>query len=159
LEGVRDSKELPASERKRLFWHIIRSALVGVGIVSEKVIDRINILNASLLAMREAVLALSITPELLLIDGLHQIDLPVRQIAVVRGDARFVSVGAASIVAKVTRDELMTEYDEQYPEYGFRNHKGYPTPDHLALLSRIGPSPIHRMSFGPVERWSLQSPL
>lgn len=157
LEGIRDSKELSERERKRLFWQIIRKTLVGVGIVSEKVIDQINILNASLLAMREAVLALSVTPELLLIDGLHPVDLPICQLSLVRGDARFVSIGAASIVAKVTRDELMFEYDERYPEYGFRIHKGYPTPAHLISLERVGPSPIHRMSFGPVERWASQS--
>lgn len=152
LEGVRDSKALSARSRRKLFWKIITRTLVGIGVVSEQEIDRINILRASLVAMREAVLALSVTPDFLLIDGRFAIDLPLPQLAVVRGDEKLVSIGAASIVAKVTRDEMMTAYDLQYPHYGFRYHKGYPTRAHMAALATCGPSPIHRVSFHPVAR-------
>jgi len=150
LEGIRDSKALTPRARRRLFWKIISSSLLGIGVVSEQEIDRINILNASLLAMREAVLALSVTPDLLLIDGHLKIDLPIHQIPIIQGDAKIVSIGAASIVAKVTRDEMMEAYDLQYPRYGFKHHKGYPTPAHFAALEECGPSPIHRLSFRPV---------
>ena len=152
LEGIRDSKKLSPAKRKKLFWSIITSTLVGVGVVSEQEIDRINILRASLLAMRKAVLALSVTPDFLLIDGHLELDLPLPQMPVVRGDEKLISVGAASIVAKVVRDEMMASYDLEYPDYGFRSHKGYPTPAHLSALETHGPSPIHRMSFGPVAR-------
>ena len=152
LSGIRDSKLLSPERRKKLFWTIIRQTLVGVGVVGEKEIDRINILNASLLAMRQAVLALSVTPEFLFIDGHLAIDLPIPQTPIVKGDARLISIGAASIVAKVTRDEMMEDYDRQYPHYGFRRHKGYPTPAHVAALDAYGPCPIHRMSFAPVAR-------
>ncbi len=152
LEGIKDSKALSAKARRKLFWKIIAHTLVGIGVVSEQEIDRINILRASLLAMREAVLALPVTPDLLLIDGRFGVDLPIRQVPVIRGDEKLISIGAASIVAKVTRDEMMQSYDLQYPHYGFRRHKGYPTRDHLAALDRYGPSPIHRLSFRPVER-------
>ncbi len=154
LEGIRDSKALSPAARRKLFWKIISHTIVGIGVVSEQEIDRINILQASLLAMREAVLALSVTPDLLLIDGHLKIDLPMHQIPIIRGDAKVVSIGAASIVAKVTRDEMMTLYDIQYPHYGFRFHKGYPTAAHIAALEERGPSPIHRMSFGPVARFA-----
>ncbi|MBI4368521.1 MAG: ribonuclease HII [Candidatus Omnitrophica bacterium] len=152
LEGIRDSKKLSPAKRKKLFWNIITSTLIGIGVVSEQEIDRINILRASLLAMRKAVLALSVTPDFLLIDGHLKLDLPLPQMPVVGGDEKLISVGAASIVAKVVRDEMMTSYDLEYPDYGFRSHKGYPTPAHLSALETHGPSPIHRMSFGPVAR-------
>ena len=151
-EGIQDSKALSPAERKDLFWVIASHALVGVGTASEEEIDRLNILKASLLAMQRAVLALSATPDLLLIDGPYPIDLPIHQAPVIRGDEQLVSVGAASIVAKVVRDEMMAVYDLQYPRYGFREHKGYPTKAHLAALEEHGPSPIHRMSFRPVQR-------
>jgi len=155
LEGIRDSKALTPGSRRKLFWKIIAHTIIGIGVVSEQEIDRINILQASLLAMREAVLALSVTPDLLLIDGHLKIDLPVHQIPIIRGDAKVISIGAASIVAKVTRDEMMMLYDIQYPHYGFRYHKGYPTSAHMAALEEQGPSPIHRMSFRPVARFAL----
>ena len=157
LEGIRDSKALTPRARRKLFWKIIANSLIGIGVVSEQEIDRINILNASLLAMREAVLALSATPDLLLIDGHLKIDLPVHQIPIVQGDAKVVSIGAASIVAKVTRDEMMEVYDLRYPHYGFKYHKGYPTRAHVAALEEHGPSPIHRLSFGPVARLNLRT--
>ena len=154
IDGIRDSKALSPAVRKKLFWNIISYTLVGIGVVGEKTIDRINIFQASLLAMREAVLALPITPDLLLIDGPHRINLPLKQIPVIRGDQKLISVGAASIVAKVVRDEMMIVYDRKYPAYGFREHKGYPTPRHIAALEQHGPTEIHRFSFGPVSRLS-----
>lgn len=157
LQGIRDSKALSPRARRKLFWKIISSSLIGIGVVSEQEIDRINILNASLFAMREAVLAISVTPDLLLIDGHLKLDLPLRQIPIIQGDAKIVSIGAASIVAKVTRDEMMEAYDLQYPHYGFKYHKGYPTPAHIAALEEHGPSPIHRLSFGPVAKVNLAS--
>lgn len=154
LQGIRDSKALTPQARRKVFWRIIAHSIVGVGVVSEREIDRINILRASLLAMREAVLALSVTPDVLLIDGHLKIDLPVHQIPVIKGDAKIASISAASIVAKVTRDEIMLNYDLQYPHYGFKFHKGYPTEAHVAALEAFGPSPIHRLTFGPVERFN-----
>ena len=152
LEGIRDSKQLSPALRKKLFWNIIARAIVGVGVVGEQEIDRINILNASLLAMQRAVLALSVTPDFLLIDGQFPIHLPIHQMPVIRGDEKLVSIGAASIVAKVTRDEMMCVLDLKYPHYGFRDHKGYPTRAHIAALETHGPSPIHRLSFRPVAQ-------
>ena len=152
LKGIRDSKLLTPKSRKKLFWTIITHALVGIGVVSEKEIDRINILNASLLAMRKAVLALSVTPDFLFIDGHLKIDVPIPQLPVVAGDSKLISIGAASIVAKVTRDEMMEGYDLEFPHYGFRHHKGYPTAAHVAALEECGPCPIHRMTFEPVAR-------
>lgn len=153
LDGIKDSKVLSPRVRKKLFWKIVGEAMVGVGVASEREIEQLNILNASLLAMRRAVLALSVTPDLILVDGNRTLDLPLPQIAVVRGDAKLISVGAASIVAKVTRDEMMELYDGEYPEYGFKQHKGYPTPAHIAILEERGPSPIHRKTFRPVARF------
>ena len=153
LHGIQDSKKLSPESRKELFWQIICHTLVGVGVVNEQEIDRINILQASLLAMRLAVLALSITPDLLLIDGPFKINLPLEQLPVIGGDEKLISVGAASIVAKVTRDEMMDEYDLTFPHYGFRFHKGYPTEAHFAALDQYGPCPIHRMTFGPLLRF------
>lgn len=150
LEGVRDSKLLSKSVRKRLFWSIIARSMVGIGFVGEQEIDRMNILQASLLAMRKAILQLAKTPDLLLIDGPFRVDLPIDQLPVIRGDQTFFSVAAASIVAKVTRDAFMEALDQKFPQYGFREHKGYPTPEHLAFLKECGPSPVHRLSFRPV---------
>lgn len=151
LEGIKDSKALSALKREKLFWDIIIKSHIGLGVVYEKEIDRINILNASLLAMREAVLQLPRTPDIVLVDGHLKIKLPIEQIPVIGGDAKLVSIGAASIVAKVTRDAIMTKLHQLYPGYGFDQHKGYPTPAHLAALSAIGPSPVHRFSFKPVS--------
>lgn len=153
LDGIKDSKALSPRARKKLFWKIVGETMVGVGVASEREIEQLNILNASLLAMRRAVLALSVTPDLVLVDGNRALDLPLPQIAVVRGDAKLISVGAASIVAKVTRDEMMEVYDSEYPDYGFKQHKGYPTPAHIAILEERGPSPIHRRTFRPVARF------
>lgn len=152
LDGIRDSKSVAPQARQRLCREITRRALVGIGVVDHEEIDRINILNASLLAMRKAVLALPVTPDFILVDGIFRIDLPIFQMPVIRGDEQLVSAGAASIVAKVTRDGMMAIYDEEYPAYGFRHHKGYPTEFHIAALEKHGPSPIHRKSFRPIAQ-------
>lgn len=150
---IRDSKSLTPRMREKNYWEILAQARVGIGIVSEKEIDELNILRASLLAMRKAVLALSATPEVLLIDGLHGLgELPLEQVPIVDGDCKVMSIAAASVLAKVTRDRMMEDYDTQFPEYGFSKHKGYPTAEHLNSLRAHGPSPIHRRSFEPVAR-------
>jgi len=148
VRGIDDSKSLPAGVREALFDRITRSARAwAVGAADPGEIDRINILRASLLAMRRAVLALSELPDCLLVDGRDGIDFPVYQKAIIRGDALSLSIGAASIVAKVTRDRLMEEMHRRWPAYNFARHKGYPTPEHLEALRRHGPCPIHRLTF------------
>ena len=150
LPGLRDSKKISPRLREKLFYQILLHAWVGIGRVVESVIDEINILQATRLAMREAVLALPRTPALLLIDGKIRLDLPIAQRAIVRGDDQSAAIAAASVMAKVHRDFLMKDLDRIYPRYGFAVHKGYPTPSHLEVLRRRGPSEIHRKSFGPV---------
>lgn len=150
LPGLDDSKKLSPRRRENLFGKIIRQALVGIGRVSESVIDEVNILQATRLAMREAVLALPQTPGLLLIDGRIRLDLPVPQKGIVRGDAQSAVIAAASIVAKVYRDHWMRELDPIYPHYGFARHKGYPTRSHLQALRLKGVTQIHRKTFRPV---------
>jgi ribonuclease HII len=150
---IRDSKSLTPNMRKKKYWEIISISRVGLGVASEKEIDRFNILQASLLAMKRAVFSLSSTPDIILLDGLHAIPgLAVEQVPIVNGDCKSISIAAASIVAKVTRDKMMENYDQEFPQYGFSKHKGYPTAEHLASLGRHGPSPIHRKSFAPVAR-------
>jgi len=154
IAGVRDSKRLTPEQREALLPVIYRQAVaVGIGQVDAAVIDEINILQAALRAMREAVTALSVPPDWVLVDGPRPVPgLPCGQTLVVKGDALSPSIAAASIVAKVTRDRLLVELDALYPGYGLAQHKGYPTPQHLASLERLGVSPIHRRSFGPVRR-------
>jgi ribonuclease HII len=150
--SIRDSKELTPKARLKLYWEIASCARIGIGLVDEKEIDRLNILRASLLAMKLALLSLSVTPDVILIDGSYTLDgIPVEQVAITGGDKKSISIAAASIVAKVTRDHLMERYDSKFPQYGFARHKGYPTPEHLSSLERFGPSEIHRMSFRPVS--------
>ena len=150
---IRDSKALTPRMREKKYWEILKYARVGVGVVSEKEIDRINILQASLLAMKKAILALSSTPDVILIDGPHDVEgLPVEQAAIIDGDKKSISVASASIIAKVTRDKMMEDYDLEFPQYGFWKHKGYPTAEHLSSLEKYGPSPIHRTSFRPVAK-------
>ncbi|MFA6467923.1 MAG: ribonuclease HII [Bacteroidota bacterium] len=148
IEGVNDSKKLSEKKREQLFHSIHESALaVGIGIVSHDVIDRINILQASFLAMNKAIALLSIQPQQLLVDGnffRHEL-FPVENI--IKGDALSHSIAAASIIAKVTRDSLMKDLDEQYPHYGFAKHKGYGTKEHIEAIRCHGYSPIHRRSF------------
>lgn len=151
--GINDSKALTPAQRERLYDEIVRAARgVGIGIVASEEIDRINILRATHAAMRLALENLpgGLRPDIVLIDGLPVRPFPVSQVALVRGDARSISIAAASIIAKVTRDRLMRDYDAQYPGYGFALHKGYCVPTHLRTLETLGPSPLHRRSFRPV---------
>ncbi len=146
--GVNDSKKLSEKKRAELFPLIQEKALsYGVGIIDEKVIDQINILEATKLAMKKAIEALSVQPDLLLIDALRLPDLAIRQEDIIKGDAKSVSIAAASILAKETRDRIMREYDSVYPEYGFAKHKGYGTKEHIEAIRKYGPCPIHRRSF------------
>jgi len=151
IAGVDDSKALAPEERERLYEEIGRRALaVGVGQADAVTIDRINVLEATRLAMRLALGQLGPEPEFVLTDFVHLPDLPYPQRGLVGGDRRSASVAAASIVAKVTRDRLMVEADQEYPQYGFARHKGYATAEHLAALTRHGPCPLHRRRFSGV---------
>ena len=153
VKGLADSKLLPPERREELFDLIHdRSVAVGVGIVDHQTIDRINILQATRLAMLEAVGRLAVVPDLVITDFVTLTGLPCPQRNLVDGDARCASVAAASIVAKVTRDRLMHEADREFPAYGFARHKGYATPDHLLALDRLGPCPLHRRTFSGVWR-------
>ena len=151
IPGLNDSKKLSPAVRRKLFGQILAQASAALGVVSESVIDEINILKATCLAMRQAVLMLPCTPDLLLIDGNIRLNLPIRQMPIVGGDGRSASIAAASIIAKVYRDHRMEEIDRLYPAYGFAIHKGYPTPYHLRMLRLKGPSSVHRKTFRPVS--------
>ncbi len=152
LSGVNDSKQLTAQTRERLYDVIYCHALaVGVGIGPVALIDECNILQATRQAMRFALAQLSTPPQALLLDALTLPGLTIPQRAIIHGDALCLSIAAASIIAKVTRDRLMRQLHEEYPAYGFAQHKGYGTPAHLAALREHGPSPIHRQSFAPVR--------
>lgn len=152
LEGVRDSKQLTCAARESLYDVIMQEALaVGVGTGSVEMIDECNILQATKWAMRSAVEHLSMPPQALLLDALLLPDVPLPQRSIIKGDERCLSVAAASIIAKVTRDRLMLQLDKEYPAYGFARHKGYGTEAHLAALREHGASPIHRQSFAPVR--------
>jgi len=152
IPGVDDSKKLSPETRERLFDIINAQALaVGIGTGSPEMIDRVNILQATLHAMQKAVLALSPQPDFILIDGISQIDSAIPQKTVKKGDSKSLSIAAASIIAKVTRDRLMRELDTIHPGYGFASHKGYGSAAHLEAIRQLGPSPIHRKSFGGVK--------
>ncbi len=147
-QGIKDSKQLSAAQREKLYDQISSEALAwGLGIVEAPEIDEINIFQASLKAMRLAVAALSIQPEILLLDGKHKIPSFLPQHPVVKGDQYCLSIGAASILAKVTRDRLMRELEGDYPDFQFSLHKGYPTEQHRNEIRRHGPTKIHRQSF------------
>lgn len=151
IEGINDSKKLSEKKRKILDSTIKKQAIdYAFGYVDEKEIDRINIYQASKLAMKKAVLALKIKPDHLLIDAMT-IDLDIGQTAIIKGDSLSVSIGAASILAKVKRDQMMVDYDKEYPGYGFDRHKGYPTKFHIQQLNLLKPCPIHRLSYQPVK--------
>jgi ribonuclease HII len=157
LDGVRDSKLLTARRRERLDAVIRATALAwGVGSASQRTIDRDNILEATLAAMRRAVARLKLRPELVLVDGPAVPDVGLPCTGIVGGDNRSLSIACASIVAKVYRDSMMTRLDRLAPGYGFSRHKGYGTAGHLAALNRLGPSPIHRRSFAPVAALTRQ---
>jgi ribonuclease HII len=152
ISGLRDSKQLTEEKRETLFACIQDRALAwAFGKASVEEIDAINILQATMLAMQRAVAALSIIPELALIDGNRSPLLSCQTMAIIQGDAKIPAISAASIVAKVIRDREMKEWDIQFPQYGFAQHKGYGTRQHLAALSEHGPSYIHRQSFSPVS--------
>ncbi|MCD8326322.1 MAG: ribonuclease HII [Lachnospiraceae bacterium] len=145
---INDSKKLSEKKREMLYDEIMSKAVaVGVGIVSWERIDEINILQATYEAMRQAIDSLAVRPDLLLNDAVTIPGVDIRQVPIVKGDAKSASIGAASIIAKVTRDRLMMEYHQQYPEYGFDAHKGYGTKTHIEALRQYGPCPIHRRSF------------
>lgn len=151
VAGIADSKRLPEAVREALFLRIRKRAAWSVGIVGPRDIERMNILRASLEAMRRAVSGLPDAPDCVLIDGRDGIGLSVFQRTIVRGDARSTSIGAASIIAKVTRDRLMRRLHRKWPQYNFAKHKGYPTAEHRAALRRFGPCPAHRRTFRGVS--------
>lgn len=145
---VNDSKQLSAKKREELYEEILAKAIsVGIGMASPQRIDEINILQATYEAMREAISKLSVKPDLLLNDAVTIPDVPIKQVPIIKGDAKSISIAAASIVAKVTRDRLMEEYDTVLPGYGFASNKGYGSSEHIAALKEIGATPIHRQSF------------
>ena len=148
IEGVNDSKKLSEKKREQVYEAIMENALaVGVGMSDVDVIESVNILNATKLAMKEAISKLKVQPEYVLIDGNQMIDITIPGETVVHGDAISESIAAASIVAKVTRDRMLIEWDKQYPEYGFAKHKGYGTKAHVEAIGKYGLTPIHRPSF------------
>lgn len=153
VNGLADSKTLSAERRRALAEAIRNKALAwAIARVDNRQIDEINILQASLLAMKLAVAALKVCPERVLVDGNRCPDVPVPVEAIVRGDATVPAISAASILAKVARDEEMVQMDSRFPGYGFARHKGYPTRDHLLALARLGVCEIHRRSYAPVQR-------
>ena len=148
IPGLNDSKQLTDKKRRELYPVIMEEAIAyGISFVDEKTIDEVNILNATFMAMRDAISKLSVKPELALIDGNRLSDFGVEAEAIVKGDAKVASIAAASILAKVARDEYMEKMDEEYPEYGFAIHKGYGTKPHYAAITEHGMSPIHRKTF------------
>lgn len=145
---INDSKQLSEQKREELFDQIMEQAVsVGIGVVSHERIDEINILQATYEAMRQAVGKLSVTPDLLLNDAVTIPELPMKQIPIIKGDAKSISIAAASIIAKVTRDRMMVELSKFYPEYGFDGNKGYGSAVHIQALKKIGPCKIHRKTF------------
>ncbi len=148
IEGVNDSKKLSEKKREKLYEDIMSNALaVGIGIKDVDIIEKVNILNATKLAMKEAIDNLKIRPEYVLIDGNQMIDIDIKGETVISGDAKSESIAAASIIAKVTRDRMLIEWDKKYPEYGFAKHKGYGTKAHIEAIQKYGLTPLHRPSF------------
>jgi ribonuclease HII len=154
---INDSKQLSPQKREKLYEIIKQDALsIGFGVVETSIIDSINILQATLVAMREAVSNLSITPDYLLIDGLHRIFVSIPQESIVKGDCLSVSVASASIIAKVSRDRIMEIYHRQFPQYNFLKNKGYGTEEHREAIKKYGHCKIHRRSFRMKEKGALQ---
>ena len=148
IDGVNDSKKLSPKKRDTLFQHIVDTALrYSVSVVDHLTIDRINILNATKQGMCECVNKLSTQPDIVLVDAVKDLDVDVETLPIIHGDALSYSIACASIVAKVTRDRMMLEFDKQYPQYNFKQHKGYGTAEHIRLLKQYGKCPIHRNSF------------
>ncbi len=152
IPGINDSKKLTPAKRNELFDLILEKALsVGIGSGDHLLIDRVNILQATLVAMKEAVLGIFPPPDYLLIDGISKIPISIHQRTIKKGDSASISIAAASIIAKVTRDRLMVGFDRDYPGYGFAEHKGYGCAAHMAAVARLGPSTIHRKTFRGVK--------
>ena len=150
LDGLTDSKKLSEKKRDAFFTILQKEALaIGIGIIDEKKIDEVNIYQASKLAMIEAIKNLKIKPEHILIDAMP-LDLDIPSTSIIHGDALSLSIAAASVIAKVTRDKMMYELDEKYPQYGFKNHKGYPTKEHLEAIAKYGVFDKYRFSYKPV---------
>ena len=151
ISGLNDSKKIPKSKHKEIYEAVLQNAIaIGIGVKDNHVIDQVNIYEATKLAMMEAIGQLDPQPQHLLIDAM-KLDLPIPQTSIIKGDANSLSIAAASIVAKVTRDQMMEEFDKEYPGYDFAQNAGYGTAKHLAGLEQLGVTPIHRLSFEPVK--------
>ena len=151
IPGLNDSKKIPKSKHKEIYEAVLQNAIaIGIGVKDNHVIDQVNIYEATKLAMMEAIGQLEPQPQHLLIDAM-KLDLPIPQTSIIKGDANSLSIAAASIVAKVTRDQMMEEFDQKYPGYDFAQNAGYGTAKHLAGLDKLGVTPIHRRSFEPVK--------
>lgn len=151
IRGINDSKKLSKKKLLEIYDTIKEEAVaIGIGQVESEIIDQINIYQATKIAMKEAIQNLGLVPDHLLIDAM-ELDIPIEQTSLIKGDARSQSIAGASIIAKVERDRLMEAYDQEFPGYDFANNVGYGTPSHLAGLRQLGPSPIHRKTFAPVK--------
>ena len=151
IPGLNDSKKIPKSKHKEIYEDVLQNAIaIGIGVKDNQVIDQVNIYEATKLAMMEAIGQLEPQPQHLLIDAM-KLDLPIPQTSIIKGDANSLSIAAASIVAKVTRDQMMEEFDREYPGYDFAQNAGYGTAKHLAGLDKLGVTPIHRRSFEPIK--------
>ena len=151
ISGLNDSKKIPKSKHKEIYEAVLQNAIaIGIGVKDNHVIDQVNIYEATKLAMMEAIGQLEPQPQHLLIDAM-KLDLPISQTSIIKGDANSLSIAAASIVAKVTRDQMMEGFDKEYPGYDFAQNAGYGTVKHLAGLDKLGVTPIHRRSFEPVK--------
>lgn len=151
IPGLNDSKKIPKSKHKEIYEAVLKEAIaIGIGVKDNQVIDQVNIYEATKLAMMEAIGQLDPQPQHLLIDAM-KLDLSIPQTSIIKGDANSLSIAAASIVAKVTRDQMMEEFDKEYPGYDFAKNAGYGTANHLAGLDQLGVTPIHRRSFEPVK--------
>ena len=151
IKGLNDSKKIPKSKHEAIYNQVMKEAVaVGIGIKDNYVIDDVNIYEATKLAMIEAIEKLNPQPELLLIDAIN-LDLPIEQTSIIKGDANSLSIAAASIVAKVTRDKMMADYEQEFPGYAFAKNAGYGTKEHLSGIDKFGVTPIHRRSFEPIK--------
>jgi len=151
IKGLNDSKKIPKKKHQEIYQAVLDKALaVGIGLMNSEIIDQVNIYEATKLAMKEALSKLSIKPDYLLIDAM-KLDIDIPQESIIKGDANSLSIAAASIVAKVTRDKLMTDYDKKFPGYDFSQNAGYGTMRHLQGLERNGVTPIHRKTFEPIK--------
>ena len=151
LEGLNDSKKLSEKKRNLFYDILIKDAIsYGIGIIDAKKIDEVNIYEATKLAMKEAISKLSVKPEYVLIDAM-KLDLDIPSLSIIKGDAKSESIAAASVIAKVTRDRMMDELDVLHPEYGFKNHKGYPTKKHIEAIKKYGVLDNYRFTYGPVR--------